>query len=67
MSPTRLGYRELDFNIFSLEENHSISPKKPPMEEEKRDNGVGYPIKFLLEESLTRHRNDMMDNFTHIL
>ena len=37
------------------------------MVEEKRDDGVGYPIKSLLEEALERQRNAMMDSFTQIL
>ena len=35
--------------------------------EEKRDDRVGDPIKMLLEEALTRQRNEIMDNFTQIL
>jgi hypothetical protein len=37
------------------------------MEEEKRDDGAGDPIKLFLEESLAQQRNEMMDNFTQIL
>jgi hypothetical protein len=37
------------------------------MAEEKRDNGVGDPIKFLLKEALVQERNEMMDNFFQIL
>jgi hypothetical protein len=37
------------------------------MAEEKRDEGVGDPIKLLLEEALMRQRNEMMDNFSQIL
>jgi hypothetical protein len=37
------------------------------MGEEKRDDGVGDPFKLFLEESLTRQRNEMMDNFVQIL
>jgi hypothetical protein len=37
------------------------------MVEEKRDDGAGDPFKLLLEESLTRQRNEMMDNFAQIL
>jgi hypothetical protein len=65
--PDRSGYRELGLELVSLEENHSHPPKKPPMVEEKRDDGAGDPIKLLLEESLARQRNEMMDNFTQIL
>jgi hypothetical protein len=37
------------------------------MVEEKRDDREGYPFKTLLEESLVRQRNEMMDNFAQIL
>jgi hypothetical protein len=38
------------------------------MAEEKRDEGAGDPIKlFFFEEDLARQRNEMMDNFYHIL
>ena len=37
------------------------------MAEEKRDDEAGDPIKLLLEESLERQRNEMMDSFTQIL
>ena len=37
------------------------------MVKETRDDRVGDPIKLLLEEALTRQRNEMMDNFAQIL
>jgi len=37
------------------------------MAEETRDDRAGDPIKLLLEEALTRQRNEMMDNFAQIL
>ena len=51
MSLTRSEYREFGLELVSLD--HSRHPKRPPMVEEKRDDGVGDPIKSLLEESLT--------------
>ena len=33
------------------------------MEGEKKDDETGDPFKKILEESLTQHRNEMMDNF----
>ena len=45
-------------------------PRKPrwmPRGDEKKDEGVGYPIKILLEEALEKKRNAMMDNFAQIL
>ena len=37
------------------------------MAEEKKDEGAGDPFKILLEESLERQRDAMMDNFAKIL
>ena len=37
------------------------------MGEEKKDEGVGDPIKKLLEEALEKQRNAMRDNFAQIL
>jgi hypothetical protein len=37
------------------------------MGDEKKDDGVGDPVKMLLKESLVRQRNKMMDKFAHIL
>ena len=37
------------------------------MEEEKKDEGVGDPIKILLEQALKKQGNPLMDNFAQIL
>ena len=37
------------------------------MGDEKKDDGAEYLIKMLLEEALSRQRNEMMDNFAQIL
>ena len=37
------------------------------MGEEKKDEGVGDPIKIFLEEALEKQRNAMMDKFSQIL
>ena len=37
------------------------------MGDENKYEGVGYPIKILLQEVLKKKRNVMMDNFTQIL
>ena len=63
--PTRFEYREFGLELVSLD--HSRHPKKTPTVEEKREDGAGHPIKPLLEESLNRHRNEMMDSFAQIL
>jgi hypothetical protein len=57
----------LDLKLISLGEDHSHQPKWPKIEDEQRDDGVGYPIRFLFEEALAQHRNKMMENFIHIL
>jgi hypothetical protein len=67
MSPTRSKYRKLGLEIVSLEDNLSFTPKKPSMVEEKKNYGVDDPISLLLEQALTRQRDEMMENFSHIL
>jgi hypothetical protein len=37
------------------------------MEGENKYDGIGYPFKMLLEESLMQQRNEMMDSFAQIL
>jgi hypothetical protein len=37
------------------------------MAEEKKNDGVDDPINLLLEQALTRQRDEMMENFSHIL
>jgi hypothetical protein len=67
MSPTRSEYRKLGLDLVSLEENFSRTPKKPSMAEEKKNDGADDPISLLLEQALTRQRDEMMENFSHIL
>jgi hypothetical protein len=67
MSPTRSEYRKLGLELVSLEENLSRTPKKPSMAEEKKNDGAKYSINLLLEKALTRQRDEMMENFSHIL
>jgi hypothetical protein len=52
MSPTRSGHRELGLKPVSLEETFSHTPKKPSMEGENKYEGILYPFKMLLKESL---------------
>ena len=63
MSPTRSEYSKLGLELVSLEDNHSRTPKKPSMEKEKKNDGAEYFINLLLEKSLTRQRDKMMENF----
>jgi hypothetical protein len=37
------------------------------MVEENKNDGVDDPISLLLEQALTRQRDEMMENFSHIL
>jgi hypothetical protein len=67
MSPTRSEYSKLGLELVSLEENFSRTPKKPSMEAEKKNEGEKYYINLLLEQALVRQRDEMMENFSHIL
>ena len=63
----RSEYRKLGLELVSLEDNHSRMPKKPSMAEEKKNNGADDYINLLLEQALTWQRDEMMDDFSHIL
>jgi hypothetical protein len=63
----RSKYRNLGIELVSLENNHSRMPKKPSMVEEKKNNGADNPINLFFEQALRRHRDEMMENFSHIL
>jgi hypothetical protein len=56
MHPTRSGYKELGLELFSLEDKFSRQTKRPPMAEEKSNEGAEDPIKLLLVESLAQQR-----------
>jgi hypothetical protein len=53
MSPTRYEYSKLGLELVSLEDNHSLTPKKPSMAEENKNDGANDPINLLLEQALT--------------
>jgi hypothetical protein len=67
MSPTRSEYRKLGIELVSLEDNLSRTPKKYSMAEENKNDGADDPISLLLEQALMRQRDEMMENFSHIL
>jgi hypothetical protein len=67
MSPTRSEYRKLGLNLVSLEENFSHMPKKLSMVEENKNNREDNSINLLLEQALSRERDEMMENYFHIL
>jgi hypothetical protein len=63
----RSEYRNLDLELVSLEDNHTHTPKKPSMAEEKKNNGVEDSINLLLEKSFTQQRDEMIENYSQIL
>jgi hypothetical protein len=65
MSPTRSGYKELGLDLVESLQDQPRKPRRPPMGEEKKDEGAGYPIKMLLEEALEKQRNTMKYINTH--
>jgi hypothetical protein len=67
MSPTRSEYKKLGLKLVYIEDKISHTPKRPLMEGEKNDDGIGDPFKLLIEEAFTQQRNEMMDIFTQIL
>ena len=67
MSPTRSGYKELGLELVEPLQDQPHKSRRPPMADEKKDEGAGDPIKILLEEALERQRNAMMDSFAQIL
>jgi hypothetical protein len=67
MSPMGSEYSKLGLEFVSLEDNRSRTPKKPSMAEEKKIDVADDPISLLLEQALTRQRDEMMENFSHIL
>ena len=67
MSPTRSGYKELGLDLVEPLQDQPRKPRRTPMGDENKYEGVGDPIKILLEEALEKQRNTMMDNFAQIL
>jgi hypothetical protein len=67
MSLTRSEYSQLGLELVSLEENHSRTTKKPSMVIENKNNREKDFINMFLEQSLMRQRDEMMENFAHIL
>jgi hypothetical protein len=57
----------LGLELVSLKDNLSRTPKKSSVVEEKKKDGAYDPINLLLEQALTRQRDEMMENFSHIL
>ena len=60
-------YKELGLNLVEPLQDQPRKPRRPPMGDEKKDERAGDPIKTLLEETLEKQRNAMMNNFAQIL
>ena len=67
MSLRRSKYRNSGLELVSLEENLSRTPKKPSMEKENKNDRACDFINLFLEQALMRQRDEMMENFSHIL
>ena len=63
----RVGYKELGLDLVEPLQDQPRKSRRPPMGDEKKDEGTEDPIKMLLEEALEKKKNAMMDNFTQIL
>jgi hypothetical protein len=67
MSSTRSGYKKLGLDLVEPLQDQPHKPRRPPMGEENKYEGAGYPIKLLLEEALEKQRNAMIDKFSQTL
>ena len=63
----RSRYKELGVELVKPLQDQPRKSRRPPMADEKKDEGARDPIKILLEEVLERQRNAMMDSFAQIL
>ena len=59
----RSGYKELGLDLVEPFQDQPRKPWRPPMGDEKKDDGAGDPINILLEEAFEKQSNAMMDNF----
>ena len=67
ISLTRSDYRKLGIELVSLEDNCSCTPKKSSMAKGNKNDEVKDYVNMLLEQALTWQRDEMMENFSHIL
>jgi hypothetical protein len=56
MSLTRSGYKKLGLQPIKPLPDQSCQEQQKPMGDEKKDDGVGYPIKIFFKEALVRQR-----------
>ena len=54
---------ELGLDIVEPLLDQPRKPRRPPMEDENKDEGARDSFKIFLEEALERHRNMIMDKF----
>jgi hypothetical protein len=64
---TRYEYSKLGLELVSLEDNISYTSKKPYMVEDNKNDRADDSINMLLEQALTRQRDEMMENCSHVL
>jgi hypothetical protein len=57
----------LGLKLVSLEENRSPTQNKPSMEKEKKNGRAGDSVNLLLDQDLTKQRDEMMEKFFHII
>jgi hypothetical protein len=50
----RSRYKELGLDLVEPLQDHPRKPRRPPMGDEKKDEGTGDPIKILLDEALEK-------------
>jgi hypothetical protein len=66
--PNEVKVQRFGYQLVSLKDKISHTPKQPLMAGENKYDGTGYPFKKLLtEEDLMQQRNKMMDNFVQTL
>jgi hypothetical protein len=63
MSLTRDGYKKLGLEPIDPLPYRPRQAQQQPMGDEKKYYGAGDLVKMLLEESIARQRNKMMENF----
>ena len=67
MSLSRSEYSQLGLEFYPVEDNHSHTLKKPSIVAENKNDREKHYINLLLEQVVTRQRDEMMENFSHIL
>jgi hypothetical protein len=67
MSLKRSRYKELGLKLIKPGENFPHQSKRPPIIDEKKDDGAGDPMELLLQEALERHMSEIKDQFSQIL